>query len=143
MRQNVGLWLVAGGVVAGCGLLWMMATMGDGKTKSKVSTPKGLDARDLYADYEDNEVVARRIHQNGKPILVFGHVRKVKGNDSESVVILVAGKHTGDDVECRFSGKEVDKTARLYSGDLVSIRGTVTGFSVRSVHMDQCQIVGR
>lgn len=120
------------------------STSGSTQTPAVVEPPKpviNVTAVKLYNDYKANEVAADATYK-GNVVRVSGTVETI-GKDilSNPYVTLKADQYGYNTVQCLFSRQDEPLLAQLTKGNSIVLQGTVSGYTILSPMVDDCQIV--
>lgn len=97
-----------------------------------------VSAVDLAKEYEENEVRADKNYK-GKMVEVKGTISSIGVSFNQTYVVLSSEKEFSlTDIQCFFNDdSEIDKIADLNEGDIITVRGKVSGKSM-NVGVDKC-----
>jgi hypothetical protein len=86
-----------------------------------------IDAINLLKEFQKNETSANQKYLD-KVIIVKGKVREVKENQSSEMVIILESNDVMSTVSCTVESSQKSAFIKLSKGDIVRIKGLVTGF---------------
>jgi len=121
--------------IAGC-----VDTDEDTKATRAKPVSYSLTAKQLYEDYENNEVNAD-IKYKGKVVIVSGVIQDI-GKDIMDSAYIIFGDDKGflDDVQCMFTSSSGNSTiAQLSKGQSVSVKREVSG-KMGNVLLSKCTL---
>lgn len=130
---------IIGLVIMGAGIAGAAAQAERDRTAAEVDAAAEVivvNAPDLVADYEANEVAADRKYK-GKILEVSGIIDSMgKDRADTPYIILAAGRRdTFRMVHCSFSGGEESELAALATGGNIAIRGKCNGLAMGNVQI--------
>jgi hypothetical protein len=114
------------------------AATAPGKEKSDAGKDLSVQADDLYAEYEENEVAADEKYK-GKEIEVSGRIVDIGKDLLGASYITVGGQGMLDGVQCSFSKSAESVLARLKKGQEVKVHGRVEG-KMGPVQLKNCKM---
>lgn len=98
-----------------------------------------LDANMLLSAYEANEEAANTQY-TGKSVEVKGTVREVKKNEDGTVEVILNTESALSAVTCSCSGDNAKSAESLKPDEVVTVRGTCTGY-LSDVVITPCAII--
>jgi hypothetical protein len=136
MKKNWLLLFLLLAIVAGY-FAWQvynkpLATLHDAKPEREVN------AEQIFADFAENEESANKKYL-GKVIRISGAVLDLNLNANEYSTIYLDANDAMGSVSCQLEKGEEAKAEKLNSGQLVTVKGKCTGFTM-DVVLTQCII---
>jgi uncharacterized protein (DUF1330 family) len=96
-----------------------------------------ISARQLYADYEANEVAADQKYK-GAILEVLGTVDTIGKDITNTIFVALKGDQYFGVVECMFSDEYAGAAARLKKGQTVTIKGRCEGKMINIIILRGC-----
>ena len=106
-----------------------IASSSDKKIESDISTTTpaiSISARQLYKEYEDNEVAADQKYKN-KILSVGGTVDNIGKDITDNIYVTLKGSEFIGSVQCFFGENHVNEAARLSKGMKITVKGKCDG----------------
>jgi hypothetical protein len=128
------------GMIALFGVLAGGSADTDADTKSVQSKIPSytLSAENLYAEYKANEVAAD-MRYKGHVVVVSGRIDSIGKDIMDQAYVVIGGEGYLDGVQCTFTGSENLSVAQLSKGQLVTVKGEVSG-KMGNVQVNNCKL---
>jgi uncharacterized protein (DUF1330 family) len=133
-------------VAAICGFFVLaVASSDDKKTEKEVAEKEAaqpavqVTAKQLYADYDANEVAADQKYKD-KVLIVSGTVNDIAKDFTDGIFVIVKGDEMAGDIQCFFSKDHTDEAAKLKKEQTISIKGNCEGKSMLNVILRGCTV---
>jgi len=136
--KKIIIWLLAIGLISGIALYFFVFYYG-AKHKDPLNSEQmvSVDAKDLFNQYELNEVSANKLYL-GKVIKVSGDISDIQF-DKNRYTISYATNGVMGTVLCEMDTLENSKVNTLIIGSKVSIAGFCNGINM-DVYLDRCKL---
>ena len=98
-----------------------------------------VKARELYADYENNEIAADLKYKD-KVYTITGYIRSIGKDVTNRPYILLQTNNSLFGVQCFFENSEIHSLARLSKKQYVYVKGKITGHSIGYILVEKCSL---
>jgi hypothetical protein len=128
-----------------CLAFFVFLAVGSGDQDQKTSEVKKeeaaiqISAKQLYADYDSNEVAADEKYK-GKILEVSGTVNDIAKDITDTIYVTLKGAEYFGDVQCFFSNEFTKEAAKLSKGQQLTVKGECDG-KMMNVLLKGCVIV--
>ena len=142
------VWFVAVVIVAFLYVIGSSSNSNPQAPTGAVSTPATppqreairVSARQLLQEYEDNQVSADTKYENNL-VQVSGVVDSIGKDILDTPYISLKGRDSIKSVQCMFSKKDETALASVSKGEQLTLEGTLSGFLILNVIINDCKIV--
>jgi hypothetical protein len=113
-----------------------------GATTAAAEATMSATVANILADYKANEVRGDAKYK-GHLVLLAGAVNEIKKDFTDSTYVELGngGQFEFETVHCMMRSDQVAAAAGLNKGQMVAMRGRVSGLVVGSVVVDDCEII--
>lgn len=125
-------------------LLLAVSSSDDVQTEKEVAVseannpPINVSPRDLYADYEANEVAADLKYKD-KVLVVRGVVDNIGKDITDDIYVTLKTGEMFGSIQCFFADSHVNEAASLAKGQTITIKGKCSG-KMMNVLLNGCSI---
>lgn len=98
-----------------------------------------VNAIDLYAAYEQNEIAAGEKYKD-KILEISGTVDSIGRDLTDSMYVTLETNNLLGSVQCFLKDSETEKASQLQSGQEVILTGEADGMMITNVVIDECTI---
>lgn len=122
-----------------------IASSNDKKTEKEVAEKEAsqpaieVTAKQLFADYEANEIAADQKYKD-KVVIVTGTVNDISKDIADDIYVTVKGDEMMGDIQCYFSKDHTNDAAQLKKEQKISIKGNCEGKSMLNVLLRGCTV---
>ena len=98
-----------------------------------------VKARELYADYEKNEIAADLKYKD-KTYTITGYIHSIGKDIADRPYILLQSDNTLFGIQCFFEDSAIHSLAKLSKKQYVYVKGRISGYSIGYVLVEKCSL---